>query len=347
MLKLSAASTHKNKKYLLDIMKHQSVIFHDFGKPATVLTYKDEEKLVPTPLKSGEIRVCINFAPINPADLNYIQGNYGIRPELPAIPGVESAGVVSESTSESVSVGDQVIFITRVGTWQSEVICDAEEVIIIPDIPAQQAAMLKVNPPTALCLLENYVDLTAGDYIIQNAANSGVGQCVIQIAKILGIKTINLVRREELIPELLALGADHVLLDDESTVEKVREICGDHLPKLACNAVGGDSALRLMDAIAEKGQHVTFGAMSMRSLKVPNKFLIFKRIQLHGLWVTKWIEENDRATVETAYQRLAKWVSEGKLKQAVDTTYKPEDIIQAITHATEGKRSGKILLDFS
>jgi NADPH:quinone reductase-like Zn-dependent oxidoreductase len=102
-----------------------------------------------------------------------------------------------------------------------------------------------------------------------------------------------------------------------------------------------------MDAIAEQGQHITFGAMSMLSLKVPNKFLIFKRIQLHGLWVTKWIEENDRSTVDAAYQRLAKWVAAGQLLQAVDTIYKPVDITQAINHATEAKRSGKILLDFS
>lgn len=328
-------------------MNYQSVKFYEFGAPADVLNYVSEEKLTPRPLKSGEIRVKIQFSPVNPADINYIQGNYGIRPELPAIPGVESSGIITESTSGNVSVGDLVIFITRVGTWQSEVICDAEEVIVIPAIPTEQAAMLKVNPLTALCLLENYVSLKEGDYIIQNAANSGVGQCVIQIAKQLGIKTINLVRREELIPGLLELGADHVLLDDGIVVEKVREICGENLPKLACNAVGGDSALRLMDALAEEGQHVTFGAMSMRSLKVPNKFLIFKRIQLHGLWVTKWIEANDHVTVSAAYQRLAKWVGKGQLNQSVDTIYKAQEIIPAITHATQAKRDGKILLDFT
>ncbi len=328
-------------------MKHQSVRFCKFGVPAEVVSYEAGEKHVFEELGSGELRVKIQFSPINPADLNYIQGNYGILPELPAIPGVESVGIVIESKSDVVSIGDQVIFITRVGTWQSEVTCAAEDVVVIPNIPSEQASMLKVNPLTALCLLENYVRLEVGDYIIQNAANSGVGQSVIQIAKLLGFKTINLVRREELIAELLDLGADHVLLDDRSVVENVRSICGERLPKLACNAVGGDSALRLMDALEEEGQHVTFGAMSMRSLKVPNKFLIFKRIQLHGLWVTKWIEANDKVTIISAYQRLATWVAEGKLHQAVDTIYKPEDIVQAITHASQNKRSGKILLDFS
>lgn len=327
-------------------MKYQSVRFQEFGPPADVLTYEAEEKLTSTPLKPGEVRVKIQFSPINPADINYIQGNYGIRPQLPAIPGVESSGLVTESHSENAAPGDQVIFITRVGTWQSEVICDGDDVIVIPGIPAEQAAMLKVNPLTALCLLENYVSLNNGDFIIQNAANSGVGQCLIQIAKLLGFKTINLVRRAELIPELLELGADHVLLDDDAVVENVREICGENLPRLACNAVGGDSALRLMDAIAEQGKHITFGAMSMRSLKVPNKFLIFKRIQLNGLWVTKWLEENDRTTINTAYQKLASWVANGQLLQAIDTIYTPENITQAITHATQANRRGKILLDF-
>ena len=327
-------------------MKNNVVIFSEFGVPSEVVKYEEIAENGYKPLSPGEVRVAIQYAPINPADINYIQGNYGIRPKLPAIPGVESAGIVTESASENISESDLVIFISRVGTWQSEVICDASDLVVIPAIPEKQAAMLKVNPLTALCLLENFVNLTEGDYVIQNASNSGVGQCMIQIAKIMGVKTINLVRREELIPELLELGADHVLLDDSSVVEKVREICGENLPKLASNAVGGDSALRLMDAIAPEAPHVTYGAMSMRSLKVPNKFLIFKRIQLHGLWVTKWLEENDHHTIVSAYHKLAAWVAEGRLTQSIDTIYKPADISEALTHASQSKRSGKILLDF-
>jgi len=328
-------------------MIRKIVRFEEFGNPIDVLSYRYGEQAEVSSLKAGEVRVKIHFTPINPADVNYIQGNYGIRPNLPAVPGVEASGVVVESLSNAISEGDMVIFLSRVGTWQSEVVCEASELIVIPKISLEQAAMLKVNPATAMCLLENFINLTAGDFIIQNAANSGVGQCVIQIAMILGIETINLVRREELIPELLELGADHVLLDDESAADKVREICGENLPKLACNAVGGDSALRLMDALAEQGKHVTFGAMSMRSLKVPNKFLIFKRIELHGLWVTKWIEENESEVIEAAYVRLANWVAEGRLMQAVDTIYKPGEISKAMVHAVQGKRCGKILLDFS
>lgn len=326
------------------MMKSQAIQFQEFGDPEEVLSLEDVS--VPS-LAEGEIRVEVHASPINPADINYIQGNYGVRPELPATPGVEGCGTVVESMSDEYAVGDKVIFIDRVDAWQQVVVCAADCAIKIPkELDNVQAAMLKVNPLTALRIIEGFEHLTEGDYLIQNAANSGVGQCVIQIAKLLGIKTINLVRREEVMQPLLDLGADHVLLDDENVVAKVREICGDNLPKLASNAVGGDSALRLMDAIAECGQHVTFGAMSMRSLKVPNKFLIFKRIVIQGLWVTKWIEAASRDEIKAAYARLAEWVAEGKLTQPVDTIYTPEEIKAAITHAKQGKRNGKVLLQF-
>lgn len=324
-------------------MKSQSIRFHSFGKAGDVCQL--EEVNISKPAE-GELLVKMLAAPINPADLNFIQGNYGIRPELPTSPGIEGCGEVIESAAEGFHVGDRVIFIERVGTWQRHVMCSADKVIVIPqDITVTQAAMLKVNPATAWCLLHAYTDLKPGDWVIQNAANSGVGQCVIQIAKQLGLRTINVVRREGLDNELQILGADKVLLDDNSLTEKVKNICGDNLPRLACNAVGGDSALRLMDALAEHGTHVTYGAMSMRSLKVPNKFLIFKGINLQGLWITKWIAATPQKERERIYQQLAAWVKDGKLSQAVDSVFTADNLSEALVRASEGKRHGKVLLE--
>ena len=231
------------------------------------------------------------------------------------------------------------------GTWAEQVVCPADYVLKIPsDTPVEQASMLKVNPLTAWCMLTQFIDLPKGSWVIQNAANSGVGSCVIQIAKLLGLRTINLVRREELIKTLTDLGADHVLLDEADSIEAIRTITGDSPPALALNAVGGDSALRLMDAIATKGIHVTYGAMGRRSLKVPNKFLIFKRIQLHGFWVTEWIKETDAQLVGDTYQQLAQWISEGKLAQPIDSTYALAEITTALSRAMEDQRDGKVLL---
>ncbi len=309
-----------------------------FGHPEGVieLTQSHNQSLV-----EGEVRVKMIAAPINPADINLIQGVYGIRPSLPATAGIEGFGEIIESRASEFDVGSRVIFTKQVGTWAEEVVAPSSSLLQIPaETPPQQAAMLKVNPLTAWCMLTQLMELEKGAWVIQNAANSGVGCCVIQIANLLGIKTINLVRREELISDLDDLGGSINLLDNQESIEMIRE----KKPSLALNAVGGDSALRLMDALDNNGLHVTYGAMSRRSLKVPNKFLIFKGVRLHGFWMTEWLKQNSQALMESAYLQLARWMTQGQLAQPVDSTYDLTDIKAALTRAQESKRNGKVLL---
>jgi NADPH:quinone reductase-like Zn-dependent oxidoreductase len=317
-------------------------LFKSYGQPTDVIELTESSS---PELSPGEVRIRMLASPVNPADINLIQGVYGIRPELPATAGVEGTGEIIESRSETLKVGDRVILIAHVGTWSEEVVCPASSALKIPtNTPVEQACMLKVNPLTAWCMLTQILDLPKGAWVIQNAANSGVGVCVIQIAKLLGLRTINLVRREELIPDLLALGADHVFLDQKESVESIKKLTSDAPSRLALNAVGGDSALRMMDMLAPEGQHVTYGAMSRRSLKVPNSFLIFKQIQLRGFWVTKWLKEQAEADVKEAYEQLAKWMIDGKLTQPIDATFPLQEVTQAITRAMEDKRDGKVLI---
>jgi len=326
-------------------MDSNALRFHTFGKPEEVVQL---EQISLPDLALGEIRVALKASPVNPADINYVQGNYGVKPELPNIPGIEGHGVVTESASDEFNEGDHVIFIERVGTWQTLITCAANRAIKIPNnLDPLQAAMLKVNPLTAWQLIHKFTQLNKGDWIVQNAANSGVGQCVIQIAKLLGLKTINLVRREEPIALLAELGGDVNLLDNNESKEEILKLTGGALPRVAFNAVGGDSALRLMDILDDQGHHITFGAMSMRSLKVPNKFLIFKRITLHGLWITKCISESPREEIKETYQKLATWVADGKLKQAVAATYSLDKLTEALTHAQTSQRDGKVLFEVS
>ena len=103
-------------------MKNHCITFKEFGSPAEVIQYEEQDNSSPEALKPGEVRVAIQYAPINPADINYIQGNYGIRPELPAVPGVESSGIVTESASDDISESDLVYSITDIQgrTVQSE-----------------------------------------------------------------------------------------------------------------------------------------------------------------------------------------------------------------------------------
>src|SRR5207249_4991545 len=193
-------------------------------------------------------------------------------------PGFEGAGVVVEIGADVKSVmnGALVIVPHNIGTWRDAIAVKADELIIIPaGIEPVDAAMLKINPMTAWRLLHDYVDLKKGDWLIQNAANSAAGRAVIQIARDLAYKTVNVVRREELIDELRAEGGDVVLVDGENLRKEVKNATDDAPIRLGLNAVGGDSALRLANTLAPGSTIVTFGAMSLQALKIPNGLLIF------------------------------------------------------------------------
>ena len=315
--------------------------FSSYGQPEEVIELSALEL---SPLPDHQVKVKILAAPINPADINYVQGSYGIKPELPSSAGLEGCGVVTESKSKDFTSGDKVIFTGRVGTWAKEVITHSENLLKIPEqTPTEQASMLKVNPLTAWCILTQLRTLPNGSWIIQNAANSGVGYCVIQIAKLIGLKTINLVRRAELLPELEAIGGDINLLDNAEYINTLPE----QKPLLAINAVGGDSALRMMEALAPKGLHITYGAMSMRSLKVPNKFLIFKGIQIQGFWITEWIKEQDPEFVKCSYLMLAQLMIDQSLAQPIDSSFPLSEIHSALSRAKTSKRNGKVLLEIN
>src|SRR3984893_11522001 len=168
-------------------------------------------------------------APINPADLNAIEGKYPGRRELPAVPGFEGAGVVVDLGADvkTVTIGALVILPHNVGTWREALAVKASELVAVPpEIEPVQAAMLKINPMTAWRLLHDYVDLKHGDWVIQNAANSAAGRAVIQIARELGFKSVNIVRRKELIEELRAEGGDVVLVDGEKLRDEVKSAVG-------------------------------------------------------------------------------------------------------------------------
>ena len=309
-------------------------------KPQDVLAYVSGP--VPVPAE-GEVLVRMMVAPINPADINFIQGVYGVKPVLPhSRAGLEGCGMVEESRADGFRKGDQVILLRGVGSWSELVAVPAVNLMKLPvAVDPVQAAMLKVNPLTALRMLEGFVSLKPGDWIVQNAANSGVGRCIIQLARQMGVRTVNFVRRpDELREELTALGAEN----DEDVVKSTLALLDGKRPVLASNAVGGESALRLMDMLAPGGSMVTYGAMSRKSIKVPNGFLIFKGIRLEGLWVTQWLKHAPAQDIAAAYDKLARLMAEGSLVQAVDTVFPLSEVRRAVEKAQEEFRNGKIVL---
>jgi len=321
----------------------KAAIYQKHGNPAEVL--RVAEFPWPKPA-ANEVVVKMSAAPINPADLNSIEGKYPIKQELPATPGMEGAGVAVEvgSAVRNLAVGTQVILPHSFGTWREAAVIAADKLVSVPrEIEPIQAAMLKVNPITAWRLLHDFVSLRAGDWLIQNAANSGAGQCVIQIARALGYRTVNVVRRAELVEELHSLGGDVVLVDGENLRDEVAAATERAPIRLALNAVGGDNALRVAKCLASDGTMVTYGAMSLQPLCVPNGMLIFKNLRFTGFWVNKWYDAATPQQREETFAPLFEMAKRGLLRTKVEKTYPLSEAKAAIAHASQNKRSGKIV----
>ncbi len=323
--------------------KLKMLVFETLGTPDEVLRLDSQVRNV-ADLEPGFVMVRILAAPINPADLNMIEGTYGVKLSLPATPGIEGCGVVEDGSMTDFKKGDLVMFVGRSSTWASHVAVPAESLFKLPpEIDPIQAAMLKVNPATAWQLLHGFRKLEKGAWIVQNVGNSAVGRCVIQLARDLGIRTISFVRRMGVFEELMALGADHIFLDDEAGFLAAKDVLGGANASLAFNAVGGESALRLMKLLAEGGTHITYGAMGRKPVTIPNGLLIFRDLRVCGLWVSRWLENAPPAEVRAVYDELAGRVAAGNLVQAVDSVFCLEDYQAALARLEVAERSGKAL----
>ena len=323
-----------------------AAVYETHGNPADVLQVESRPWPTPAP---DEVIVKMRAAPINPADLNQIEGKYPVRAELPATPGFEGAGIVLDVGADvkGLTSGALVILPHNVGTWRDAVAVKAGELVVVPaDIKPVHAAMLKINPMTAWRLLHDYVDLARGDWLIQNAANSAAGRAVIHIARELGYKTVNVVRRSELIDELRAEGGDIVLVDSENLRREVEDAIGGPPIRLGLNAVGGESALRLANCLAPGSTLVTYGAMSLQPLKIPNGLLIFKDLRFRGIWINKWYDNATPAQRMETFQHLFEMAKRGLLQTKVEKAYPLSEAKTAVTHAARGQRSGKIIFQF-
>ena len=316
-----------------------------FGGDASALRV---ERFPSRTLAPGEVRVGMLFAPVNPADLNVIHGTYGELPELPTTIGNEGCGVVLDAgEGAGFHEGDMVMPLCG-GTWTSEMVVSAEALVRLPDgIAPVQAAMLGVTPATAWLMLHGFRSLASGDWVVQNAANSGVGRAVIGFARQLGLRTLNVVRREELVEELLGLGADVVVTEELDLRAGVETLCGGKRPALALNAVGGASALNLANALADGGVHVTYGGMGRQPLKVPNGLLIFRGLEFRGFWLRRWRESAPLPEVRALYEKLAGLLRTGVFSTPVGRIYPLAEVADAVAAAASGGVGGKVMLDLS
>ncbi len=323
----------------------RAVRFSSFGDPPTVLAVEE----VPTPEPGpGQVLVRMQVRPINPSDLFMIQGVYGIKPALPATPGLEGMGII-EAVSAAVlqwQIGQRVVPLGANGTWQEYVLADSQALIAVPDgVPDHAAAMILANPTSAWLLLHDELKVPQGEWLLQNAANSAVGRFVIQLARRDGIKTINVVRRRDLLEELRALGADQIICEgDEDVVTRVKEITGGKGVRYAIDSVAGRSGGQLVQALAPGGTAIIFGAISNKPLVVDPGGLLFKGNTLRGWWLSRWFRTASSEQMSLLFAELMALVADGTLHVPVAAEYNLADVKQAVAAAEGSDRNGKIVL---
>ncbi|QEY61962.1 zinc-dependent alcohol dehydrogenase family protein [Metapseudomonas lalkuanensis] len=295
---------------------------------------------------AGQALVKVLAAPINPSDVLTLTGEYGMLPPLPAIGGNEGVGEVLEVAADVTGLkpGQTVLLPVGCGTWRTHLIAEAKQLIPLPSADPQQLAMLTVNPPTAYLMLRDFVDLQPGDWVIQNAANSGVGSYLIQLAKIRGLKTINVVRRDSAVAAVQAEGGDVVLVDGPDLAKRVREATGGTPVKLGIDAVGGASTDHLAASLAEGGVLVNYGRMSGEPCQVNPGSFVFRDVTLKGFWLARWFRQATPQQQMQLFGELIQLIASGKLKARIAATYDISRIKEAVAAAAGGERNGKIVL---
>ena len=284
--------------------------------------------------------------PINPADIWFCRGSYRLKPPLPATPGAECVGRVTAvgASVKHVKPGDLVINLQR-ENWAQKRKVKGDDAIPLPaGIDLRQAAMVRINPPTAQLMLSDFVDLKGGDWVIQNVANSGVGNYVMQLAKQRGLRTVNLVRRESAVAATKEQGGDIVLVDGERLADRVKEATGGAAIRLGIDAVGGAATDRLAQCLSEGGTLVNYGMMGGEPCQVAPSSLIFRDITLRGFWLAKWFRDTSLDARRTLYGELTQLVASGALHARIHATYPVDRIQEAVAAANEGERDGKILV---
>ena len=316
--------------------------FSAYGNPASVLECVEVPE-PPHPGK-GQVLVATEFAPVNPNDLMIPRGIYASRPPLPALMGNEGVGkvtAVGEGVT-SVEVGDRVALPVGSKTWRERLPVDAADLFPLPkDADVKQLSMLSVNPPTASLLLTEFTVLRPGDWVLQNAANSGVGRWVIAFARRRGLRTVNVVRRSEVVAELKKLGGDVVVVDGNNLAEEVRKEVGDAAVKLALDGVGGAASGRLASALSPHGTMAIYAAMSEEAMVINSLDFIFKPLTFRGFWLGH-PEFGSKAV--PAMREAAEMIAAGEVSVPIAGAYPLRDIRQAAAHAAKG---GKVLLEIA
>lgn len=319
----------------------QELIFTQTGLPLEVLQLK--ESPIPTP-KPHEVLVKVTARNINPSDIMFIRGMYGITPKLPSSAGFEACGVVEKGDETGIVKSGTRVMFTAIGTWREYVCVPASMVIPVPDAMTDEVACQAfVNPMTAYGMIEKS-GLKEGDWLLITAGASAFGKFAIQMAKAKGILVAATVRHDSQKELLKSLGADLVINSETEKVQKVvpEQTCGG--VHVVFDAVGGMLGAKALASIRPKGKMMVFGALALDNMPINSGLLIFRDLKIEGFWLSIWMEEMPVAERAKAFGKVFGFLLKEDSKIDVSGKFSLEQFKEALEAYDTPGRNGKILL---
>ena len=319
-----------------------------YGQPHEVLRVVEVPAETPA---DDEVIVRMEAAAMHIADLRTIVGVEPFKFPVPRTPGFEGIGRIVRIGRyvKEFAVGDRVFPALASGTFREEVRCKAAACMPAPAGDAIQLSLLTVNGPTAEVLLEDFAVLDRGDWLVQNAANSSCGRYLIRLAKLKGVRTVNVVRRAEMIDELRELGGDVVLVDGPDLAARVRAAVQNAPIMLGIDAVAGDATQRIAECLAPGSTVASYGSMTNRRCELDFYLMFRQDIRLVGVsFARQFATRRTPEGVRTMYARLADLMSRGELVAKIAGVYPLERILEACDRAarTGSDRDGKVVIEF-
>ncbi len=249
--------------------------------------------------------------------------------------GNEAVGKIS-AVGQSVrhlKPGDRVILLTN-HRWCERQKLPAAAVHRVSDHgDPLQLSMLRISPATACLLLQSVAKLHPGDWILQTAPLSSVGQCVLQLAKIFGLGTINLVDSRQDHEAVLRLGGDAVLATGPNAVWHVKATKGNDPLRFAFDAVAGSGIQTLAECLDEGGQIVNYDSLSNEPCTLSSEQAIYRGISVRGFCLPKLLNRMSAVERSDLFQKLDGWITHRVLRQPIDSIFPIQDIHLAMERA--------------
>src|SRR5467141_4672566 len=327
-------------------MRQLQLLAH--GEPSDVI---ELNTVAESALGQEDVLISMEAAPLNPSDFVLVRGMYGIRPTFPCPVGAEGVGRVTQTGPKvDRALQDKRVLILPTyeqGTWADQVVVPVRSIVPMSDeADPLQLSMIGINPVTAYLLLNRYVSLMPGDWIGQTAANAAMGQYIIALAKLAGVKTLNVVRREEAAEQVRQWGGDRVVFQGDNLHMDIEEALDGKKLSLVLDIVGGTPVGELAKSLKPGGSIVVYGLQSGQFPAMPPKEFIYRGLSLNGFWLINWIRNAPRTEIEEIYQKLGDLVADGSLSAAVEHVYPLDQFKDAFEQSLKSNRSGKILFQF-